>query len=100
MAPPGVPAERIAALRTAFMATMKDKKFLVDAKRMKMDVDPLGHKIIEKLLAEVYGSSQAVIARATHFALGAGRYKLTKCRSFTDAKNCRKKKKKKKKNKS
>ena len=97
VAPPGVPAERIAALRAAFMATMKDKKFLADAKKMKMDVDPLDHKTIEKLLAEVYGSSQEVITRATYFALGAGRYKLTKCRSFTDAKNCRKKKKKKKK---
>jgi len=39
--PPGVPAERVNALRRAFDATMKDKEFLADAQKISLDVDPL-----------------------------------------------------------
>ena len=49
------PAERVAALRTAFAATMNDPEFLSEAKGLGFDVDPvLGEKmqqIVEKVLA-------------------------------------------------
>ena len=38
--PPGVPAERVALVRKAFDATMKDPKFLAEAKRLKRPVKP------------------------------------------------------------
>ena len=38
--PPGVPAERVALVRKAFDATMKDPKFLAEAKRLKRPVNP------------------------------------------------------------
>ncbi len=38
--PPGVPAERVALVRKAFDATMKDPKFLAEAKKLKRPVNP------------------------------------------------------------
>src|SRR5438067_4049223 len=37
---PEVPAERVAALRRALMATYADPQFLAEAKRANLDVDP------------------------------------------------------------
>ena len=39
-APPGLPADRKAALITAFEQTMKDRAFLAEAKTQVLDVDP------------------------------------------------------------
>ena len=41
-APPGVPAERVAALRSAFMAMTKDAGFLAEAAKLSLDVAPSG----------------------------------------------------------
>ena len=38
--PPGVPAERVALVRKAFDDTMKDPKFLAEAKKLKRPVNP------------------------------------------------------------
>src|SRR5215813_12157358 len=38
---PGVPAERVTALRRAFDATMKDPQFLAEAEKAKMDIQPM-----------------------------------------------------------
>ncbi len=39
LAPPGVPADRVKALREAFIATAKDADFLADAKKQKHEID-------------------------------------------------------------
>ena len=39
---PGVPAARAAALKKAFMATMKDPGFLADAKKIRLVINPIG----------------------------------------------------------
>jgi tripartite-type tricarboxylate transporter receptor subunit TctC len=39
-APPGVPSDRIAALRSAFAATLKDPVFLADAKKRNLPIEP------------------------------------------------------------
>ncbi|MBI3000887.1 MAG: hypothetical protein HYY46_20920, partial [Deltaproteobacteria bacterium] len=41
-APPGTPKERAEILRQAFSATMKDPDFLADAKKSRLDINPLG----------------------------------------------------------
>ncbi len=51
--PPGVPADRVAALRQAFMETMKDPKFVEDARRIGVDVNPLDGAEIGKILREI-----------------------------------------------
>ena len=54
IAPPGLPAIRVKTLRTAFNATMKDPAYLADAKKRRLDVDPLRGEEIDALIAEVY----------------------------------------------
>jgi tripartite-type tricarboxylate transporter receptor subunit TctC len=61
--PPGVPADRIAALRAAFDATMKDPQFLDDAKLQKAEIDPVGGKEINALLERVYAAPPDLVAR-------------------------------------
>jgi hypothetical protein len=39
--PPGVPGDRVDALRNAFMETMADKEFLTDAEKAKIEVRPV-----------------------------------------------------------
>jgi tripartite-type tricarboxylate transporter receptor subunit TctC len=61
--PPGVPADRIAALRRAFMATVKDPAFLADAAREKIDIDPLSGEEVQTLVADVSNTPPDVMAR-------------------------------------
>jgi tripartite-type tricarboxylate transporter receptor subunit TctC len=61
--PPSVPADRIAALRAAFNATMKDPQFLDDAKLQKAEIDPVGGEAINALLDRVYAAPPDLIAR-------------------------------------
>jgi tripartite-type tricarboxylate transporter receptor subunit TctC len=63
-APPGVPADRTAALRAAFDATMKDPEFLAEAKKLKLDVNPLSGTAIASLLTELYAMPKSVIEKA------------------------------------
>jgi tripartite-type tricarboxylate transporter receptor subunit TctC len=53
VAPPGVPAERVAALRQAFMALGQDKDFIEDSKRAKLDFDLMPGEEAQKIVASV-----------------------------------------------
>jgi tripartite-type tricarboxylate transporter receptor subunit TctC len=59
-APPGIPKERLAVLREAFMDTMADPDFLADAKKLELEVSPVSGPEVEKLLAETYATSPDV----------------------------------------
>ena len=63
-APPGIPADRKAALVAAFDATMKDPEFLAEAKKLDLDVNPVSGKAIETLLAEAYATPKDVLVKA------------------------------------
>jgi hypothetical protein len=63
-APPGVPADRLAALRRAFDATMKDADFLAEAGKVQLEVDPLSAAEIEALLATAYRAPKSIVRRA------------------------------------
>lgn len=62
-APPGIPAERLEALRTAFDKAVADPGFIADAKRGGIDIHPLGGKEIAKLVDEVATTPEAVVER-------------------------------------
>jgi tripartite-type tricarboxylate transporter receptor subunit TctC len=62
--PPGVPADRVAVLRAAFDATMKDAEFLADAAAQKATIRPNGGSEMQALIARIYRLSPAVVARA------------------------------------
>jgi tripartite-type tricarboxylate transporter receptor subunit TctC len=61
--PPNVPAERVAAVRRAFDATMKDKEFLAEADKLKIEVDPLGGEQVAALIAQLYRTPPEIVAR-------------------------------------
>jgi tripartite-type tricarboxylate transporter receptor subunit TctC len=63
-APPGVPADRVRALRDAFNATMKDPDFRAEAQQGHVWVDPLTGEQMEELIKKAYASPPDVIARA------------------------------------
>jgi tripartite-type tricarboxylate transporter receptor subunit TctC len=63
-APPGLPPERLAALRLAFERTLKDAAFRADAERFGLEVQHGSGEAIDTLLARVYAAPREVIARA------------------------------------
>ena len=66
--PPGVSADRIAILRRAFDATLKDPGFVADAQKLNLEIDPLTGEEITGLLRKAYGAPKAVIAEAAELA--------------------------------
>jgi tripartite-type tricarboxylate transporter receptor subunit TctC len=64
-APPGIPADRKAALIKAFNETMKDPALLAEAAREKMDIVPMSGPDVDKLLAELYAVPPDVIQKAS-----------------------------------
>lgn len=59
--PPEIPAERLAALRRAFDATMADAAFLDDAKRTAIDIDPITGDAVAQIVAKLYATPKAII---------------------------------------
>jgi tripartite-type tricarboxylate transporter receptor subunit TctC len=70
-APPGVPAERLAALRAAFDATMEDKGFLAEAEQHHLEVRPTNGQEVEALIKELYANPPDVIDRAIEAMKGS-----------------------------
>jgi tripartite-type tricarboxylate transporter receptor subunit TctC len=70
-APPEVPPERLAALRAAFDATMKDPRYIEDAERIGLDVSPLGGERIEALIRQVQATPEGVVTRLRDVLAGA-----------------------------
>jgi tripartite-type tricarboxylate transporter receptor subunit TctC len=62
-APPGVPTDRVQALRDAFDATMKDPEFLAEAARQKVLINPVSGTKIAELLDRIYATPQEVLDR-------------------------------------
>jgi tripartite-type tricarboxylate transporter receptor subunit TctC len=60
---PNVPADRVAALRKAFDATMKDQAFLAEAQKARLDVMPTGGARIQQLVEGMIGTKDSVVAR-------------------------------------
>jgi hypothetical protein len=61
---PDIPADRKAALRSAFDATMKDPQFLADAAKLDLEISPIGAGTIDAFLADLYRTPKDVVAKA------------------------------------
>ncbi len=70
-APPGVPAERIAQLRSAFAATLKDPGFIADAARIRIDLSPLPGEQLQAIIDRSFDYSPAIVAQAEALAQNA-----------------------------
>jgi tripartite-type tricarboxylate transporter receptor subunit TctC len=64
IAPPGLPAEQLLTLRTAFDATMRDRQFLDDAEKIRIDISPLPGAKVQELVQSLYAMPKDVVARA------------------------------------
>ena len=61
--PPGVPPERVAALRKAFAATLNDPAYRADADKAGIEYDLVRGEEIDEMLAQVYATPKDVIDR-------------------------------------
>lgn len=60
--PAGVPAERVAAIRQAFAATMTDPGFVEDIRRARLDISPLTGEEIARVVAMKFNAPEDVRA--------------------------------------
>ena len=67
LAPPGVPADRTAALRKAFMDTMRDPEFLAEAEKSQLEITPVAGPEVEKLVNDLYQTPKALADKAAEF---------------------------------
>jgi tripartite-type tricarboxylate transporter receptor subunit TctC len=63
LGPPGMPADRVAVLRKAFDATMKDPELLAEVKKSNLDFEPLDGASLAKIVAEAANADPSVVAR-------------------------------------
>lgn len=69
-APPGVPADRIAALRKAFMETTKDPEFVAMANAQQLELSPVSGEEIQDMLARISKTPKPVIRELRDAVLG------------------------------
>jgi tripartite-type tricarboxylate transporter receptor subunit TctC len=60
---PEVPAERVAALRAAFDAVVKDRDFLAEAAKLRIEIDPLTGVELQRIVSEAQSISSDVIEK-------------------------------------
>jgi hypothetical protein len=60
---PGTPKDRVALLRKAFAITMKDPEFLADAKKSKLDINPLSGEELDENIREIFKLDPALVER-------------------------------------
>lgn len=64
LAPAGTPADRVAALRGAFAATIKDPEFLADANKARIDIEPLPGERVQEVVEKLFASPRNLVERA------------------------------------
>jgi tripartite-type tricarboxylate transporter receptor subunit TctC len=69
---PGVPADRLAAMRKAFMDTMTDPKFVADAAKSRLEVNPVPPDRLAMLVERAYKLPPALVQRITALQSPAG----------------------------
>lgn len=62
--PPGVPQDRVAAIRAAYAQTMKDPKFMQAVDKMGLELDPVSGEQIQAIVQRLVSFSPAVVERA------------------------------------
>jgi tripartite-type tricarboxylate transporter receptor subunit TctC len=64
--PPGVPAERVQALRRAFDATMKDPAYLAETTKLQLEVLPMTGEAVQDLVADIVKTPAEITTRVRH----------------------------------
>ena len=61
--PPGTPKERVQELRRAFQETLRDKEFLAEAEKAKLDIDPMAGDEVERIVAGLFDLEPTLVAK-------------------------------------
>jgi tripartite-type tricarboxylate transporter receptor subunit TctC len=61
VAPPGLPADRKAALRSAFMAMTSDKEFLAEAAKLRLDISAASGEVVDDVVAAAISTPREVV---------------------------------------
>jgi len=64
LAPPGLPTDKVAALRAGFDAVMKDPELIRDAEKMQLEVEPVKGEAMQAAIARLFTLPAATIERA------------------------------------
>jgi tripartite-type tricarboxylate transporter receptor subunit TctC len=67
---PGTPPERVAALRRAFDAVMKDPALLAEAKQAKQEIEPETGEEVQKIANSIVETNPAAVAKAKEIIVG------------------------------
>jgi tripartite-type tricarboxylate transporter receptor subunit TctC len=62
--PPGVPADRVALLRKAFMDTLRDPELVAEAEKIGLDLDPISGEVLQTLAESIYATPAHVVEQA------------------------------------
>ena len=63
LAPPGMPPERIADLRRAFMETMQDPAFIEEMRKLQLDIEPVAGEGVQKMVEDVVATPPDIVRR-------------------------------------
>ena len=63
VAPPGLPADRAAALQSGFMAMTKDAAFIAEAQKMGLELSPIDGEAVRKVIAQMATTPADVLAQ-------------------------------------
>ena len=58
---PGTPKDRVAMLRKAFAAALKDPELMADAKKLRLDTNPLTGEEIEKIVVQLFKMDASLV---------------------------------------
>lgn len=61
---PGVPADRVAAVRKAFLNTMKDPVFLAEARKLRFDIEPVSGEEMQAYLTKLMAFPAELVPQA------------------------------------
>jgi tripartite-type tricarboxylate transporter receptor subunit TctC len=64
LAPPGTPADKVAALRKAFWAAANDPRFVAEAKKQGLEVDPVPGEEVAEIIDDAYKSTPEIVKLA------------------------------------
>jgi tripartite-type tricarboxylate transporter receptor subunit TctC len=72
LAPPGTPADKVAALRKAFHETMQDPAFIAEAKKQGLDIDDVPGEKVAKVIQEAFAMAPDIIKAANEAMSASG----------------------------
>jgi tripartite-type tricarboxylate transporter receptor subunit TctC len=62
--PPGVPEDRVAALRKAFMDALRDPELRTEGEKIGLDLDPISGEELQRIAAKIYATLPDMVERA------------------------------------